>query len=215
MAERIVLIGAGSAQFGLGTLTDLFQSEPLRGSTIVLLDINPTALERVRQLAQQYLDQHKLPYTLLATTSRDEALPGATFCVSSIEVGSRFELWEQDWNIPLQYGIRQVYGENGGPGGLFHSLRIIPPILAICGDVLRHCPEAYVFNFSNPMSRICTTVGRKYPDLRLIGLCHEVASLERHLPAMLGVPFEELELDPAGLNHFTFLLAARYRSTGK
>jgi len=214
MAERIVLIGAGSAQFGLGTLTDLFQSEPLRGSTIVLHDINPTALERVRRLGQQYLDQHNLPYTLEATTLRDEALPGASFCVSSIEVGSRFDLWEQDWNIPLQYGIRQVYGENGGPGGLFHSLRIIPPILDICGDVMRHCPEAYVFNFSNPMSRICTTVGRKYPDLRLIGLCHEVASLERHLPVMLGVPFDELELTPGGLNHFTFLIKARYRATG-
>lgn len=215
MTTRIVLIGAGSAQFGLGTLTDIFQSEILRGSTIVLHDINPAALERVRQLGQDYLDQHALPFTIEATTSRVEALQGATFCISSIEVGSRFDLWEMDWKIPLQYGIRQVYGENGGPGGLFHSLRIIPPILDICGDILRVCPDAYVFNFSNPMSRICTTVGRKYPDLRLIGLCHEVASLERHLPTMLGVPFDELDLTAGGLNHFTFLLRARYRSTGQ
>ena len=115
------------------------------------------------------------PLRLSATTSRPEALEGADYCIISIEIGDRFELWEQDWRIAQQYGIRQVYGENGGPGGLFHSLRIIPPILEICGDVLEICPEATVFNFSNPMSRICTTVHRKYPDLQLIGLCHEIA----------------------------------------
>jgi alpha-galactosidase len=215
MSKRIVLIGAGSAQFGLGTLTDLFGSEVLRGSTIVLHDINPQALARVHKLGLGYLEQHKLPYTLVATTSRPEALAGADYCVSSIEVGDRFALWEQDWSIPLQYGIRQVYGENGGPGGLFHSLRIIPPILEICDDIMRICPEAYVFNFSNPMSRICTTVGRKHPDLRLIGLCHEIASLERHLPYILDVPFDALEVVAGGLNHFSFLLEARYQATGQ
>ena len=106
--------------------------------------------------------------------------------ISSIEVGNRFELWEQDWRIPQQYGVRQVYGENGGPGGLFHSLRIIPPILEICADVMKICPEATVFNFSNPMSRICTTVTRAFPDLKFIGLCHEIASLRNYLPTNSG-----------------------------
>ena len=64
------------------------------------------------------------------------------FCIISIEVGKRFELWDQDWKIPLQYGIRQVYGENGGPGGLFHSLRQIPPIIEICEDINLICPDA-------------------------------------------------------------------------
>ncbi|MBN1584210.1 MAG: alpha-glucosidase, partial [Anaerolineae bacterium] len=125
-----------------------------------------------------------------------------------------FELWEQDWRIPQQYGIRQVYGENGGPGGLFHSLRIIPPILAICGDIQKICPEAHVFNFSNPMSRICTTVCRKYPDLNFVGLCHEIGSLRFLLPHMLGVPYEELHVRAGGLNHFSVLLEATYRETG-
>ena len=44
MQKRIVLIGAGSAQFGYGTMGDIFQSEVLEGSHIVLLDINPEAL---------------------------------------------------------------------------------------------------------------------------------------------------------------------------
>ena len=83
------------------------------------------------------MQERKISHTLVATTSREEALQNAQFCIIAIEVGNRYELWEQDWHIPQQYGIRQVYGENRGPGGLFHSLRIIPPILNICGDIAR------------------------------------------------------------------------------
>jgi alpha-galactosidase len=209
------LIGAGSAQFGYGTMGDIFQSKLLEGSHIVLHDINPTSLAAVERTGQQFIQDNDLPFTLSATTSRPEALEGADFCIISIEIGDRFALWEQDWRIPQQYGIRQVYGENGGPGGLFHSLRIIPPILDICGDVMAICPEATVFNFSNPMSRICTTVHRKYPNLKLIGMCHEIASVQRHLPGILGVPYEALEVIAGGLNHFSILLKARYKETGQ
>ena len=214
MANKIVLIGAGSAQFGYGTMGDVFQSKALEGSHITLLDINPTTVQKVAKVGQEFIEEHKLPFTLSATTSRAEALQDADFCIISIEVGDRFALWEQDWRIGQQYGIRQVYGENGGPGGLFHSLRIIPPILDICGDIMRICPEAYVFNFSNPMSRICTTVQRKYPDLRLIGMCHEIDSLRHHLPEILGVPYEKLKIRAGGLNHFSILLEAVYAETG-
>ena len=42
--NKIVLIGAGSTQFGLGTIGDIFKSKVLEGSTIVLHDINPCLL---------------------------------------------------------------------------------------------------------------------------------------------------------------------------
>ena len=45
--NKIVLIGAGSTQFGLGTIGDIFKSKVLEGSTIVLHDINPDSLETV------------------------------------------------------------------------------------------------------------------------------------------------------------------------
>ncbi len=215
MQKRIVLIGAGSAQFGYGTMGDIFQSKALEGSHVVLHDINPDTLAVVERAGRDFIEEHDLPFTLSATTVRAEALQGADFCISSIEVGDRFELWEQDWRVPQQYGIRQVYGENGGPGGLFHSLRIIPPILEICGDVMKICPDAQVFNFSNPMSRICTTVKRKYPDLNFVGLCHEIGSLHRHLPRILGVPYERLKVRAGGLNHFSVLLECVYKDTGQ
>ena len=38
--NKIVLIGAGSTQFGLGTIGDIFKSKVLEGSTIVLHDLS-------------------------------------------------------------------------------------------------------------------------------------------------------------------------------
>ncbi|MBM7345674.1 MULTISPECIES: alpha-glucosidase [Erwiniaceae] len=215
MATKIVLVGAGSAQFGYGTLGDIFQSTTLYGSEIVLLDINPAALAVTEKTARDFIAHEDLPFIISATTDRREALRGAEFVIISIEVGDRFALWDLDWQIPQQYGIQQVYGENGGPGGLFHSLRIIPPILDICADIADICPQAWVFNYSNPMSRICTTVHRRFPELNFVGMCHEIASLERYLPEMLGTSFDNLSLRAGGLNHFSVLLEARYKDSGE
>jgi alpha-galactosidase len=214
MGKRIVLVGAGSAQFGCGTVGDILQGKVLEGSHIVLHDINPHTLALTEEKTRSFIAENRLPFSVSATTNRVEAFTRADFIIISIEVGDRFELWEQDWRIPQQYGVRQVYGENGGPGGLFHSLRIIPPILEICADAVALCPDAVVFNFSNPMSRICTTVHRAFPQLQFIGMCHEIGSLRNYLPRMLGVPYEELEVRAGGLNHFSCLLSAKYRESG-
>jgi alpha-galactosidase len=211
---RIVLVGAGSAMFGGGAIGDMFKSKPLRDSTIVLHDINAKTLAVVEKAASQYRDDHHLPYTIEATTDRKKALKGADFCIISIEVGNRYELWEADWHIPLQYGIKQVYGENGGPGGIFHAMRIIPPIIDICQDVQEIAPQCLVINLSNPMTPICMAIHRKFPDLKIIGLCHEISSLNEHLPKILDTSLDNLEIVAGGLNHFSVLLQLLYKDTG-
>jgi len=215
VSTRIVLIGAGSAQFGFDMLGDIFQSAVLEGCHVVLHDINEQALARVHKAGTEFIEANHLTATLSATTSRRDALADADFCVIAIEVGDRFALWEQDQSVPRQFGFKQVFGENGGPGGLFHCLRIVPPILEICADIAEVCPDAWVFNYSNPMSRICTTVNRAFPDLRFVGLCHEIASLYQHLPLILDTPISNIEFRAGGLNHFSVLVEACYRDSGR
>ncbi len=212
---KIVLVGAGSAQFGYGTLGDIFTSTVLAGSEIVLHDINPDALKAVYTTAGAFLEQHKLNFSLRATVDRKDAFAGASFIISSIEVGDRFRLWDEDWKVPQQYGVRQVYGENGGAGGVFHALRIIPPILDIVRDAMEICPEAFIFNFSNPMTAICTTVLRAFPGARFIGMCHEIGWLSKWLPAMLDMDMEDISFRAGGLNHFSCMLEVHNRKTGE
>ena len=187
----------------------------MEGSTIILHDINAKALDNTFKIASEYKEKLGINITIESTTSRKEALKGASFCLISIEVGNRFDLWDQDWKIPLQYGVKQVYGENGGPGGLFHSLRIIPPILEICEDIQAICPDAYVFNYSNPMQRVCHAVTTKFPDLKFIGLCHEIESMRRQLPSLMETELSNIEFRAGGLNHFSILLDAKFKNNGK
>jgi alpha-galactosidase len=212
---KIVLVGAGSAQFGCGTLGDIFSSAALAGCEVALHDINPETLGATLATARGFAAAHGLKNRLTATTKRKEAFKGADFIISSIEVGDRFRLWEEDWKVPLQYGEPQVYGENGGPGGVFHALRILPPILDIVRDAMEVCPGAYIFNFSNPMTAICTTVARAFPEARFVGLCHEIGWLSRWLPRILGLPPEEIRFRAAGLNHFSCALEIRDGRDGR
>jgi alpha-galactosidase len=120
-----------------------------------------------------------------------------------------------DYSVPLQFGSKQVTGENGGPGGLFHSLRVIPPILDICEDVMRLCPKAFFINFSNPMSRICLAIKRKFPLLKFVGLCHEYHHFKVHFERILNRNLSELLIRAGGLNHFGVVLEIKDKKTGQ
>jgi alpha-galactosidase len=210
---KIVLIGAGSASFGLASLRDVVLSPELRGSTLALVDVNEPAVETMARLARRMSDAAGADLEVERTTDRREALPGAGFVVISVE-RERERLWELDYRVPLEFGIRQVIGENGGPGGLFHSLRNIPPILEIARDVEALCPDALVINFSNPMSRICLALSR-YARLKFVGLCH---GIHNHLPRLgriMGHDPADLEPKAAGINHMTWILDLRSKETGE
>lgn len=213
VSTKIVIIGAGSLQFGLGTCGSIFASEILNGATVSLHDINEINLEYARKACQAKIDQDDLNFNVEATTERKEALKNADFIVNSIEVGPRFYWWELDKKIPRKYGSPQVFGENGGPGGMFHSMRIIPPILDICEDITKICPNATFINYSNPMHRILLAIKRRYPKLKAVGLCHEIASAEYLLPKILKLPFEKMDLWCGGLNHMGAIIKVRYKDT--
>ena len=213
MGEKIVLIGAGSANFGLEAVSDIFKSLPLEGSEIMLHDTDQEALKETLAVGEKYKTEWGVNFLLNATSNRRDALKDATFVVISIEVSPRFGLWDEDWKYPQQFGFKQIYAENGGPGGLFHSLRIIPPILEICEDINQICPGAYVFNFSNPMQRICHAVTVKYPEIKFIGLCHAIAEMERDLPELMDTEFKNIEYRAGGLNHISILTEVRYKDS--
>ena len=83
------------------------------------------------------------------TTELEAAVDGADFVTTAMEV-DRYLYWSQDFHVPRKHGFRQVFGENGGPGGLFHALRNFTPMLVIARAMERHCTNALLLNFTNP-----------------------------------------------------------------
>jgi alpha-galactosidase len=216
MELNIVLVGAGSAAFGPPTFTDLYLSEGLHGSNIILHDVDKPKLNMVYEVISKENERTGGIFTIKKTLNREEALEDADFVICSIEHGDRFKLRWQDNTIPRKYGTTEMMGENGGPGGFFHSARQIPEVLKIVADVDRICPNAYFINYSNPLSRICLAIKRVYPDIKMFGLCHQIELLtNEHLPKMLNRELEELRLIVGGLNHFAFLFGLENFKTGE
>lgn len=202
-STKIVFIGAASASFGPACLLDAIHCEGLAGSTLILVDIDAERLEIMARLARRLNEVSGAGLIIEHTTDRCQALPGAEFVINSIAI-DRNELWKLDWSIPLKHGIKQVLGENGGPGGLSHSLRNIPAILAICHDMERLCPEALFINFSNPESRVCLAID-KHTSIRSVGLCHGVYMGIESIGRIAGE--SGFDVVAAGINHFTWFLS--------
>jgi alpha-galactosidase len=210
---KIVFIGAGSAAFGLSMYRDLFTTKDLSGSTLTLVDTNEEALRRMGDLADVLNRRGDAGIVIERTTDRRAALVGARFVVSSVAI-ERNRLWKLDFEVPKKYGVRHTLGENGGPGGLFFTLRTMPLIFDIVRDVEELCPDALFINLSNPESRIVLGLS-KYSRVRPLGLCHGLFLARWFICQILGLPEAEVDLWGAGLNHFQWVMHLRERRTGR
>ncbi len=210
---KIVFIGAGGAAFGLSMYRDLFNSKDLAGSTLTLVDINPDALGRMADLAEILNRRGGAGLKIERTTDRRVALDGAAFVVNAAAI-DRNRLWKLDFEVPKKYGIRHTLGENGGPGGLFFTLRTMPLIFDIARDVEELCPDALFINLSNPESRIVLGLSR-YSRIRSLGMCHGLFLARWFICQILGMPEAEVDLWGAGLNHFQWIMHLHERRTGR
>lgn len=243
LPTKITVIGVGSASFGENTLSAIMRSKRLKGSALALVDRNADSLDIVRRLANRLNVEWEAGFVITAHTHHAEALPGSQFVVNAIEVGARENLWKRDFEIPLKYGVRQPYAENGGPGGFAHAARNIGPILQIAHDMEKACPDAWFVNFTNPMIRICDAVNR-HSRIKSVGLCHQIYAgytmVGVALANDLGIEVPEgltglhaavdqhplqhrvreqivplVDIRAAGLNHFSWILSITDRRTGE
>jgi alpha-galactosidase/6-phospho-beta-glucosidase family protein len=243
LPTKIVVIGAGSAIFGLNTVAALLRSERLRGSQLALVDRNGDTLGLIGSLAGRLNREWQAEMTITTHTHHADALEDAEFVVSAIEVPPREALWRSDYEITLKYGLRQPYAENGGPGGFAHAARNIGPVLEIVRAMELACPDAWFINFTNPMIRICDAIAR-YSDIQVVGLCHQIGvgyamvgqalaedygfemaegftsthASPTFIPAerrMAAQALARFDIKAAGLNHFTWMLDVRDKQTGE
>src|SRR5512134_743919 len=243
LPTKITVIGAGSASFGENTLSAIMRSQKLKGSRLALVDRNAESLNIVHRLAGRLNREWEAGFVITAHSHHQEALPGSQFVVNAIEVGARENLWKQDFEIPLKYGVRQPYAENGGPGGFAHAARNIGPIIQIARDMESLCADAWFVNFTNPMVRICDAVNR-HSRIKAVGLCHQIyagySMVGVALAKDLGIEVPEeltgmhaaadqfsaqyrmrqqivplIDVRAAGLNHFTWILSIHDRRTGE
>ena len=210
---KIAIIGAGSADFGPPVIADVLTNPRMKGSTLALVDIDAESLDLNTALARRMNEEWASGLTIEAAADRTDALPESEFVIVTLEV-EREKRWRMDYEIPLKHGLRQPLAENGGPGAFAHAARNIPHILGICEDMRSLCPEAWFFNFTNPVPRI-THTAHKYGGVKAAGFCPGIGMGIDNVSRLLDIPYEDLDMKAAGINHFTWVLDVRRKSTGE
>ena len=210
---KITLVGAGGMSFGPTMVNDVIHTPELAGSRLMLHDVNEERLLRAYRFASKLNAANGAPIILDYSVDPAAAMDGAGFCISSAEFG-RFRYWRQDYEIPNRYGARQINGENGGPGAVFHSLRSIKNTLGICADIEKYCPDAFLLNLSNPMSRVTLAINRG-TNVANVGMCHEMPIGISRLAKLLRMRPRDIDAKASGINHFTFFTEMRDRRTGE
>ncbi len=199
----MTIIGGGSYQWGPELMADLFGTPSLAGMHLVLQDIDPAPLPKMEALAHRVNDALEAKATIAATTDQRAALDGADFVIVCISTGG-FRSMAVDLDVPAAHGITQTVGDSVGPGGINRALRNVPVLVGIGHAMEEQCPDAWLFNITNPMTTLTRAVCRE-TTIKTVGLCHEVGNFCMDLAIALGKPADAVQPSVTGVNHFPVL----------
>ncbi len=214
---KIAYIGGGSRYWAYELMSDLALCPHITGH-LALYDIDQPAAQTNVKVADDIFSRpdSKTRFKVTAAKTAATALKNADFVVCSIEPGPT-EMRYADLEIPRKYGILQPVGDTTGPGGIVRGLRAVPIKAHYAHLVMKHCPNAWVISYTNPMTLCTAGLYAAEPAIKAFGCCHEVFGTQNYLANQAAKWFKvpkpdrrEIVLDIAGVNHFTFATAASW-----
>lgn len=207
MAERpkITLVGGGSVNWSPRLLNDMMLKEGLGEADYYLLDIDIKAAERVAKLCAKMAKKRKLGCKFTPTSDETLAFENASSIIITISTGG-LDAMSHDLAIPEKYQIYQTVGDTVGPGGWSRALRNIPVFARWAKKINKLAPDAWVLNYTNPMSSLTKTLCDLL-DQPVVGLCHGLYEVYRVLQQVFELESEdEIKTRFGGVNHFFWLL---------
>lgn len=204
MKKKIVLIGAGSTMFAKRVVGDILWFDDIQVDEIALVDINEYKVNVMKRVAENLVKVTGRKTVITATTDRREALPGAGFVISTIGVGGA-ERYKKDLEIADKHGVNYNVGDIIGATAMFRLIREYPAVLGICKDMEELCPDAYFFNYSNPMAPLMTALHND-TMVNAFGICHNVQETWEALAQYMDVDPKRVTYWCAGINHMDWFL---------
>ncbi|MGB4661358.1 MAG: alpha-glucosidase/alpha-galactosidase, partial [Mobilitalea sp.] len=215
---KIAYIGGGSKGWAWGLMSDLATEGSLSG-TVALYDIDFAAAKANEVIGNSLKERADVIgiWNYQAVEQLRDALEQADFVVISILPGT-FDEMESDVHAPEKYGIYQSVGDTVGPGGLVRALRTLPMYVPIARAIKEYCPNAWVINYTNPMTLCTKVLYEVFPEIKAFGCCHEVFSTQElicsALKDMIGVEAKrnDIKVNVLGINHFTWIDKMTYQN---
>jgi galacturan 1,4-alpha-galacturonidase len=220
MSLKIAYIGGGSRDWARKLMIDLALCPELAGE-VALYDIDMDSARLNEQLGN-WIHTSGHPrvvshwhYTAVPTLR--ETLHEADFVILSIQPGP-LELMRDEIALAEQYGLFYPVGDTTGAPGLIRGLRSASIYKGFAQALGEYCPNAWIINYTNPMS-ICTrTLTRVAPELKVFGCCHEVFWVQDMLARLASQYLNiespsrtEIQVNVLGINHFTWIDRAVYQ----
>lgn len=198
--DRLVVLG-GSSPFTAGLIDALEHAgASLAPCELVLHGRQTVVLERIALYARFRLAAQG--WCVRTETTLQEALAGATFVVHQIRYGG-MDGRAEDEALALRYGIHP--DESLGPAALNAILRIAAGLAGTAATLATTCPDAWVFNLTNPLS-LTTALMVQAGVGRCVGLCELPRVTAKRAAAEVRAPFEEVSWTYQGLNHRGFIV---------
>jgi alpha-galactosidase len=217
---KICYIGGGSRNWAWVFMQDLVFEKEIAGR-VELYDIKLEDARTNEIIGNALLEKHnKGRWTFHANPSLEDSLSGSDFVFVSILPGD-FEEMAVDVHAPEKYGIYQPVGDTAGAGGIIRAMRTIPLFQEIAGAVQKYAPDAWVINYTNPMSVCTRALYKAFPRIKAAGCCHEVFNTQKLLAAVLeeadlapkgGIKREDVSTRVLGINHFTWIDKASWKN---
>ncbi len=183
----IAYIGGGSKNWAPSLMADLALQDSFCG-IVRLYDIDAGAAELNRQLGNMLSErpETKTAWKYEVAETPKAALTGADFVIISILPGT-FEEMRSDVHAPEKYGIYQAVGDTVGPAGLMRALRTIPLFKEMALQIRDFAPDAWVINYTNPMTLCVRTLYEVFPGIKAFGCCHNVFAAQHLLACIQGI----------------------------
>jgi 6-phospho-beta-glucosidase len=194
---KLVYLGGGSTR-AAGTMASFMHNgADFDGSEVVLVDLDPDRLALIRTLAERMARARGLDITVTATANRREALQDADAVLSSFRPGG-FEARALDERIPISHSV--IGQETQGPGGFFMALRAITVLKDVCAEIEEICPQAWIFNYTNPVNIVAEAVTHHSP-VKIVSLCEGPVYFVDKLVRIAELDRERVKATMVGLNH--------------
>jgi 6-phospho-beta-glucosidase len=203
---KLAYIGGGSTR-GAGTMASfIHQGANFNGSEVVLIDLNEERLQVVQTLSQKMARVRGLDLTFSITTNRREGLQDCDAVLTSYRPGG-FEARYLDESVPLKHGV--IGQETQGPGGFFMALRTIAVMKDIIADMEAVCPNARLFNYTNPINLVSEAVTH-HTSIPAVSFCEGPIMDARHYASLADLDPDKLDATFIGLNHGSWSIRHLY-----
>jgi 6-phospho-beta-glucosidase len=203
---KLVYLGGGSTR-AAGTMASFIHNgSDFDGSEVVLVDVDEQRLELIRTLAAKMASVRGLDIDVSATTDRLAALDGCDAVLSSFRPGG-FAARVHDERVPLEHGA--IGQETQGAGGFFMALRAIHVLKDVCAEMERVCPDAWIFNYTNPVNIVAEAITHHSP-IKIVSLCEGPIYFTTEIAESAGLDPARLSASLVGLNHGCWSVEASY-----